>query len=80
MVKYNEKASSKLPMTEVSRNMRKIFFHKIPPILKVEVGFFPIEFFFRKQLKLFFFGTNSEQNFSEFKEPFRITKTPDFDT
>ena len=27
-------------MTEVSRNLRNIFFRKIPPILKLEVGFF----------------------------------------
>ena len=27
-------------MTEVSRNLRNIFFPKIPPILKLEVGFF----------------------------------------
>ena len=27
-------------MTEVSRNLRTIFFPKIPPILKLEVGFF----------------------------------------
>jgi len=27
-------------MTEVSRNLRNVFFHKIPPILKLEVGFF----------------------------------------
>ena len=27
-------------MTEVSTNLRNIFFHKIPPILKLEVGFF----------------------------------------
>ena len=27
-------------MTEVSRNLRNIFFPKIPPILKIEVGFF----------------------------------------
>ena len=26
-------------MTEVSRHLRNIFFHKIPPILKLEVGF-----------------------------------------
>ena len=26
-------------MTEVSRNLRNIFFHEIPPILKLEVGF-----------------------------------------
>ena len=27
-------------MTEVSANLRNIFFPKIPPILKLEVGFF----------------------------------------
>ena len=27
-------------MTEVSTNLQNIFFHKIPPILKVEVGIF----------------------------------------
>ena len=27
-------------MTEVSTDLRNIFFHKIPPILKLEVGFF----------------------------------------
>ena len=28
-------------MTEVSKDLRNIFFPKIPPILKLEVGFFP---------------------------------------
>ena len=34
-------------MTEVSRNYRNIFLAKIPPILKVEVGFFSVQNFSR---------------------------------
>ena len=40
MPKYRESPLSKLIMTEVSRNLRNIFFPKIPPIMKIEVGFF----------------------------------------
>ena len=35
-------------MTEVSRNLGNIFFRKIPPILKLEVGFFSDRKFFWK--------------------------------
>merc|ERR1711973_788805 len=37
--KYREWPFYKLFMTEVSRNLRNIFFGKIPSILKIEVGF-----------------------------------------
>merc|ERR1712219_88230 len=37
--KYRESPSYNLLITEVSTNLRNIFFHKIPPILKLEVGF-----------------------------------------
>ena len=40
LAKYSEWPPSKLIMTEVSRHLRNIFFSKIPPILKLEVGFF----------------------------------------
>ena len=39
MAKYSKLSLNKLILTEVSRNLRKIFFRKIPPILKLEVGF-----------------------------------------
>ena len=38
--KYRELSFYKLIMTEVLRNLRKIFFAKIPPILKIKVRFF----------------------------------------
>ena len=40
MPKYRESPLCKVIMTEVSRNLRHIFLTKIPPILKLEVGFF----------------------------------------
>ena len=39
-------------MTEVSRNLRHIFLTKIPPILKLEVGFFSDRNFFADFRKL----------------------------
>ena len=70
-------------MTEVSRNLRNIFFHKIPPILKVEVGFFSDQKIFSLNDfpgKFYYFGTNYEQSFERFAEHFLITKTPDFES
>ena len=39
-MKSLELSAHKLVMAEVSRNLRNIFLVKIPPILKIEVGFF----------------------------------------
>ena len=56
-------------MTEVSRNLRNVFFHKVPPILKLEVGFFSDrkKFFadFRKYCNFFlldFFSSESSKH------------------
>ena len=43
MSKYHESPFSKLIMTEVSRNLRNIFFPKIPPILNSNLDFFPVK-------------------------------------
>ena len=43
MPKYGESPLYQLIMTEVSQHLRNIFFHKIPQILKLEVGFFSIK-------------------------------------
>ena len=42
MLKYGELSFYKLIMTELSKKLRKIVFHKIPQILKLEVGFFSV--------------------------------------
>ena len=70
-------------MTEVSANLRNIFFPKIPPILKLEVGFFSDRKTFAQNDfpgKFYYFGTNYERSFKRFAEPFFSQKTPDFGT
>ena len=63
-------------MTEVSRNLRNIFFRKIPPILKLEVGFFSdrksFSQIFQNTEDLYavnFIWQNFEQNQRTFLEP-----------
>merc|ERR1712131_401899 len=58
-----------------------IFFLKIPPILKIEVGFFSDRKTFAQNDfpgKFYYFGTNYERSFKRFAEPFFSQKTPDF--
>ena len=60
-----------------------IFFLKIPPILKIEVGFFSDRKTFAQNVfpgKFYYFGTNYERSFKRFAEPFFSQKTPDFGT
>ena len=83
MPKYRESTLYKLIMTEVSRKLRNIFFPKIPPILKIEVGFFSgkKKFFaeFPKLKKNNFRCSKSEQSFKKFAEHFFSQNTPDFE-
>merc|ERR1712198_347162 len=71
--KYHESPLCKVIMTEVSRHLRNIFFHKIPPILKLEVGFFSDrkKFFadFRK-LDIFFSAKVYFYKKKKIREPF----------
>ena len=65
-------------MSEVSKDLRNIFFPKIPPILELEVGFFSTkkkffqDFFFARSLIIIFselnmkiFSAKSEKLFRE---------------
>ena len=70
-------------MIEVSRILRNIFFPKIPPILKLEVGFFSDRKTFAQNDfpgKFYYFGTNYERSFKRFAEHFFPENTPDFET
>ena len=52
-----------------------IFFLKIPPILKIEVGFFSDRKTFAQNDfpgKFYYFGTNYERSFKRFAEHFLI--------
>merc|ERR1712131_441105 len=58
-----------------------IFFLKIPPILKIEVGFFSDRKTFAQNVfpgKFYYFGTNYERSFKRFAEPFFSQKNPGF--
>ena len=70
-------------MTEVSRILRNIYFPKIPPILKLEVGFFSVYIFFRiffpnsgtfilPKLHICRFKKKSENIFFSFIHSFRL--------
>merc|ERR1711884_906822 len=74
---------SELIMSEVSKDLRNIFFPEIPLILKIEVGFFSDRKTFAQNVfpgKFYYFGTNYERSFKRFAEPFFSQKTPDFGT
>ena len=68
-------------MTEVLRIFRNIFFPKIPPILKLKVGFFQFIFF-----PAFFFEIGANLSYLNFisvnlkknRRTFFFVKTPDF--
>ena len=82
MPKYRESPPYKLIMTEVSRILRNIFFPKIPPILKLEVGFFSDRKTFAQNAfpgKFYYFGTNYERSFKRYAEHFFSQNTPDFE-
>merc|ERR1712131_551105 len=57
------------------------FFLKIPPILKIEVGFFSDRTTFAQNVfpgKFYYFGTNYERSFKRFAEHFFFPKYPRF--
>merc|ERR1711989_291447 len=59
----------------------RFFFLKIPPIFKLEVGFFSDRKTFAQKVfpgKFYYFGTNYERSFKRFAELFFSQNTPDF--
>ena len=71
-----------LIMSEVSKDLRNIFFPKIPQIFELEVGFFSDRKTFAQNYfpgKFYYFGTNYERSFKIFAEHFVPQNTPDFE-
>ena len=73
---------SELIMSEVSKDLRNIFFPKIPRIFELEVGFFSDRKTFAQNAfpgKFYYFETNYERSFKRFAEHFFSQNTPDFE-
>ena len=71
--KYSELSYIKLIMTEISRNLRNIFFGKYPRFWNLKSDFFPIEKLFRrfsKIRKIYMLWTTSDKILSKIREPF----------
>merc|ERR1712168_867322 len=82
--KYGELSLFKLIMTEVPTDLRNIFFHKIPPILKLEVGFFSdrkrFSQIFENWQKKFHLKLLSKRIIKKSENLFGSSNTPDFET
>ena len=81
LLKYSELIFFKLIMTEVSRNLRNIFFRKIHPILKLEVGFLSDRKSFSQIFEITAYLSHLQFiSIKKNRETFSRAKTPDFST